>query len=169
MNKRNLGILVGVACAVVAVVVIWMTFFKSSDEQAIQAVLARLAKAVMVKEGDTVISRNARLKSELADIVSDDVRVDVTELHMGVTGRARFVEDATKAGLMYSKATVEWTNTRIKLDEGGSVAKVDATGLVTGDNGGQPRSDKRDVHFLLRKDDGKWRITTIDVAAPQNE
>lgn len=166
LEKRTLGLLVGGACALVAAIAIYFTLFRSSDEQAIREVLARLAKAVQVKEGDTPISRHARLRSEFSEICSDDVRVDVSELHIGVTGRQRFAEDATKAGLVYSKATIEWSNVVMKLDEGANLAKVDATGVVQGDNGGQPRSDKRDVHFLLRKDDGRWRITTIDVQAP---
>jgi hypothetical protein len=43
---------------------------------------------------------------------------------------------------------------------------VDGVALVTAIRGGERKVDKRDVHFLLRKD-GAWKVSTIDVASVQ--
>jgi hypothetical protein len=66
---------------------------------------------------------------------------------------------------MFSSADCELTNMKIQIDEGATTAKVDALAVFTGVRGGDRRVDRREVHFLLRKD-GHWRITTIDVRAP---
>jgi len=165
-NRTKWG--VAGACAAVAAVVLYFTFFRASDEERIREVLTRFAKAVSVKQGDTVLSRGGRLKSELGEIVDSDVRVDVAELGIGVTGRPKLVEDATKAGLMYAEASAEMTGVTIQIDDAKTTAKADATAVVTATSGGDHKVDKRDVHFLLRKD-GSWRITTIDAMAPRGD
>jgi hypothetical protein len=157
------------ACAIVAAIAIYFTLGRASEEDKVRAVLNRFAKAVQVKKDDTILSRNARLKSELKELVTDDVHVDVTELNMGVTGRAKLAEDATKAGAIYAQAAVDWSNLAIKVEDATTTAKVDGTCVVTATSGTEKKIDKREVHLLLRKDDGTWRITTIDVAAPRNE
>jgi HSP20 family molecular chaperone IbpA len=151
-------------CAVIAAVVLGFTFFRDSDEDRIRKVLAELAKIVMVKDGDTLLSRAARLNSKLPGVVDEDVRVDVAELNLDVRGRKKLAEDGAKAGLLYQQADCDFTNVSIKLDPGGTVATVEAVGVVTATRGGERKADKRDVHFLLRKD-GSWKIATIDVAS----
>lgn len=157
--------MVAAACAVVGAVVLWFTLFRASEEDQIKMTLGRLVKTVMVKEGDNVISRTARIKSELAEIASDDVRIDVPDLHIATTGRREIVEKAAQAGVVFTSADCELTNMRIQIDEGATTAKVDALAVFTGVRRGERRIDRRDVHFLLRKD-GHWRVTTIDVRAP---
>ena len=156
--------MVAAGCAVIGAIVLWLTLFRASEEDQIKKTLDRLVKTVMVKEGDNIISRTARLKSELAEIVDDDVRIDVPDLHISTTGRKELVEKAAQAGVMFSSADCELTNTRIQIDEGATTAKVDAIAVFTGVRGGDRRVDRREVHFLLRKD-GHWRVTTIDVRA----
>jgi hypothetical protein len=155
-----------VACALVGLVAIYVTIFRGSDEDRIRETLTRFARAVEVKQDDNILSRAGRIKSQLKEIVDDGVRVDVSELGIGVTGRAKFVEDATKAGLVFTSAACEFVGTTIKIDEARTTAQVDTTAVVTGVRGGERRIDRRSVHFLLRNDGG-WRITTVDVAPPQ--
>jgi hypothetical protein len=155
---------VAAGCALVAAVVLWLTLFRASEEDRINATLRRLVKAVMVKEGDNVISRTARIKSELREAVDDDVRVDVPDLGIRVTGRQALVEKAAQAGLFFSSADCELVGSRIQIDESATTAKVDTTAVFTGVRGGERRVDRRDVHLILRKD-GDWRVTTIDVRA----
>jgi hypothetical protein len=152
------------ACALVASIVIWMTVFRGSEEDRIRDTLNRLVKAVMVKEGDNLISRTVRIKSELKETVDEDVRVDVPDLHISSTGRAALVEKAAQAGLMFTSADCELTQVKVMVDEGATTAKADAVAVFTGVRGGDRRVDRREVHFLLRKD-GQWRVTTIDVRA----
>lgn len=154
------------ASAAVLAVALYFTFFRASEEDRIRAVLGELTRVVSVKEGDTLFSRAARLRSGMKDIVDDDVRVNVSELGIDVRGRAKLADDATRAGLAFQSAAVTLAGTTIKLDPAGTLAHVDATALVTAVRGGERRVDKRDVHFLLRKD-GAWKVSTIDVASPR--
>jgi len=119
----------------------------------------------MVKDGDNIITRTARIKSEMKDIVDDDVRVDVPDLAISSTGREKIVEKSAQVGMMFSSADCDLTNMHIQVDESATTAKVDALALFTGVRGGDRRIDRREVHFLLRKD-GPWRVTTIDVRPP---
>lgn len=156
------------ACALVAAVVVYVTIFRASDEDRIRQVLSRLAKAVSVKQDDNVLARNGRIKSELKDIVTDLVSVDVAEANLRITGRADLADKATQLGAVYASATVDFTQMAIKIDEGSNSAKVDGVAVLTGNRGGETRADKRDVHFLLHKD-GSWKITTIDVLPPKSD
>jgi hypothetical protein len=105
------------------------------------------------------------LNDRLPEVVDEDVRVNVSELNLDLRGRKKLAEDGAKAGLLYQQADCDFTNVAIKLDPGGTVATVEAVGVVTATRGGERKADKRDVHFLLRKD-GTWKIATIDVAPP---
>jgi hypothetical protein len=159
---------VALGCLAVAAVALWLTFFRSSEEDLIKKVLGDFAKIVMVKDGDTILSRTARLRSRLKDVVDDDVRVNVAELSLDVRGRTKLEDDAAKAGLVFETADCELTSLSIKVDPVGTVATVDGVALVTAVRRGERKIDKRDVHFLLHKD-GDWKITTIDVAVPRND
>lgn len=152
-----------VACVAVAMVALGLTFFRSSDEDRIRKVLTELANIVAVKNGDTLLSRTARLRSRMKEVVDDDVRVNVAELNMDVRGRHKLEEDGVKVGLLYQSASVEFSNPSIKVDPQGTVATVDAVALVTAIVAGERKEDRRDVHFLFHRD-GDWKITTIDVA-----
>lgn len=155
---------VALACVVAAAIVVWLTFFRATEEEKVRQTLGRLVKAVMVKEGDNILSRTGRIKSELAEIVDDNVRVDVPDLGISTTGRQKLVEKAAQAGLVFTSADCELTNTKIAIDAAETTAKVDAVALFTGVRGAERRVDRRDVHFLLRNDGG-WKVTTIDVRA----
>jgi hypothetical protein len=154
---------VAAACAVAFAVAMWLTFFRASEEDRIRETLDRFTRAVAVKPDDNVLSRSGRLASELKETVTDQVRVEVPDVGVRVSSRKDLVEAATKAGLVYGSADAALTNVRIRIEEGASTAKADALVVVTAERGGERKVDRRDVHFLLFKDDG-WKITTIDVA-----
>jgi len=162
MNKKWVVI---AGCAVLAIVTLWLTVFRPSEEDRIRNVLARFTKAVAVRSDDNILARTGRLRSELKETVTDDVYVVVPDFSIRVVDRASLVDSAAKAGLVFQSADAELTGMTIKVDEGATTAKVDALAIVTGDRGGERKVDKRSVHFLLRKD-GDWKIATIDVAAP---
>lgn len=168
MSASRSKLAIGGACAFVAAVVLWFTIFRPSDEARIQKTLDRLAKAVSVKADDNVLARAGRLRSELKEITTDDVSVDVPEISLRVFGREKVVDGATKAQMVFNSAAVELTGMTIKIDDAKTMAKADGIAFVTGDRGGERKIDKRDVHFLLRNDDG-WRVTTIDVRPRQDD
>jgi hypothetical protein len=156
-------------CAIVAVITLSLTLFRPAEDERVRRVLQRFAKAVAIKPDDNVLSRTGRLKSELKETVADDIYVDVPDLGIRTSSRAALVDGAVKASLVYSAADCDLTSATIKVDDAATTAKVDALAIVTGTRGGDKRIDKRPVHFLLRKDDGSWKITTIDVAAARQE
>ena len=164
MNTKKLGIVA--ACALLGVIALWLTVFRPSEEDRIRKTLGRITKAVAVKSDDNPLARMGRLKSELKETTTDDVFVTVPDFDVRVTNRTTLVEAASKAPAVYSSADVELTGLTIKVDDAATTAKADAIAVVTGERGGERKIDKRDVHFLLRKD-GEWKVTTIDVAAPR--
>ncbi|AKU99674.1 hypothetical protein AKJ09_06338 [Labilithrix luteola] len=168
MTASQSKLAIGAGCALVAVVVLWFTLFRPSEEARIQKTLDRLAKAVSVKADDNVIARAGRLRSELKEIATDDVSVDVREISLDVTGRDKVVDGATKAQMVFNSAAVELTSMTIKVDDAKTMAKADGVAIVTGDRGGERKVDRRDVHFLLRNDDG-WRVTSIDVRSASSD
>jgi hypothetical protein len=151
-------------CALAAGIAVWLTLFRPSEEDRIRQVLARFAKAVAVKTDDNILARTGRIKSELKETVADDIYVDIPDLDVRTTTRPALVEGALKASFVYSSVSCDLTGMTIKVDDAATTAKVDALAIVTGERGGEKRIDKRPVHFLLRKDEGAWKITTIDVA-----
>jgi hypothetical protein len=66
---------------------------------------------------------------------------------------------------MFSSADSALPHTRRPLADGATTAQVDALADFTGVRGGARRIDRREVHVVPRKD-GHWRVTTIDVRAP---
>lgn len=163
MASKKAWIATGV-CAVIGVIALCFTFFGSSPEDRVKQTLGELAKIVSVKEGDTILSRTARLRSRMKEVVDDNVFVNVAELGIDVRGRRQLEDAAAKAVVMYQSADCLFTKLVIKIDEPQVIANVDGVALVTAQQGGERKIDERAIHFLLRKDDGVWRVTTIDVA-----
>lgn len=164
---RNRRWAVAAACGVVAAVALYFTFFGKSDEDQIRKALTTLTKSVAVRENENPIARLARIKSDLKDVAADDVAVDVRELDIRVTGRPKLAENATQVAAVYTSASCDLGSLTIKIDPTGNSAKADAVAEVSGVTRGERRSDRRDVHFLLRKDGG-WKITSIDVLRQEN-
>lgn len=165
MNRKYL---VGAACAIVGAIAIYFTLFRASDDDQIKKTLSEFASIVTVKPNDTILSRTARMRSRMKDVVRDDVSVRVEELHIDVRGREKLEDQAAKAGLVYQDAECTFIDTRIEIDPAQSFAKVDTTALVTAKVGGDRKIDKRPVHVLLRKD-GRWLIDTMDVSQPTGD
>lgn len=163
MNPKKYGIVAG--CVVVALITMWFTVFRPSEEDRIRKTLDRFTKAVAVKSDDNPLARMGRLKSETKDTTTDDVFVTLPDYNVRISDRASLVDNAAKIGLFYTTAECDLTGMTIKVDEAATTAKVDATAVVTGTVSGEKRVDKRGVHFLLRKD-GDWKISSIDVAPP---
>jgi hypothetical protein len=124
---RSRATLVVAACALGGAFALYPTFFRSTDEERIRKVVNDLAAIVMVKDGDTILSRMARLRSRMKDVVDDDVRVDVAELSINLRGRTKLEDDAAKAGLLGTpqqprSTDCAFTGLAIKIDPAGTLA-----------------------------------------------
>jgi hypothetical protein len=153
-----------------AAIVLGFTWLRPSEEERVRLVLQRFARVVAVKPSENVITRAGRVKSELKELVADDVYADVSGAPVRVTNRVDLTEKVMSAPAMFSSAECELTNIVIKVDDSAMSAKVDATARLTGNRtrDGERNADSRGVHFLLRNDGG-WKITTIDVAGPKTD
>jgi ketosteroid isomerase-like protein len=155
--------LVGVAAAIG----IYFAFFSQSDEQKIRAVLGRLSKAIGVSEGDTnpiLRGARARVHSELVETFPPDVHVSVPELPQIHRGRSELEGAVTRAALVYRTAEVDLARLEIKLDDAHENAKVAVAATLRATRGdGEAKLTTRAVNFLVSKNDGKWRITSLTV------
>jgi len=151
---------VAAACVGVGTVALGLTFFRASDEERIRRVLDELAAIVEVKADDNLLVRVGRLRSRMKDVVTDDVHVDVPELRVKVSSRSDLENEGARAGLLFPAASCTFGSSRIRIDPMKTQAAVDTVASCTVGR----RSDRRDVHVLLRNDGG-WRITSLDVAA----
>ena len=162
INRKKLGIVA--ACALVAVVTLYFTVFRPSEEDRVRWTVERFVKSVAVKQDENPLARMGRLKGAAKETTTDDIFVSVPDYNVRISDRIALVDNAGKIGLLYQTAECDLTGITVKIDEAATTAKVDATAIVTGSVSGEKRVDKRGIHFLLRKD-GDWKITSIDVAS----
>jgi hypothetical protein len=159
---------IGLACAIVAGIAIYLTLARPSDEDRIKKTLSSFASLVSTKPNDTIISRTMRLRSHMKEVARDDVAVRVDELHLDLRGREKLEDEAAKVALVYQDAECTFIDTRIEMDPGKTMAKVDTTALVTAKAGGERKIDKRPVHLIMRNDGG-WLIDSLDVGQPSGD
>jgi ketosteroid isomerase-like protein len=159
-------VLVAVA-ALGAAAAIYFAFFGKSDEDQIRETLARLARAVEIKEGSSPLLSAVRVRDELKPLLTDDVHVSVPELGGARQGRDGMADVAAQAQLLFSSAQVDLRRVEVKREPGAPTAQASAEVRLTGTRrGGQTRRDDRNVDFLLRKDDGKWKVKSVTVWSP---
>jgi hypothetical protein len=140
-----------------------------NDEAKICAQLERLAKAVRVEEGENLLLHTASLNRALEAVLTDDVHVTIPDLPVG-PGRSGVLELAGKAPLFVRTFDVRFGSYEIKIDPSATTAKVGATATIDAtDTRGARRYDRRAVDFLMRKDDGTWRATSITVWARRGD
>lgn len=156
------GVVAG--CVLVGALALYLTLFRTSDEDRVRAVLQRFTAACAIKADDNALARAGRLRSTFAETTTADVRVDVDEPRLALAGRDALVEAGTRAPAVYGQASIELGAVRVRVDEGKVMATADALALLRGPD----RSEKREVHFLLRNDGG-WRIATVAVAGVPHE
>lgn len=152
------------AIAAILAAAIYFVFFAGTDEEKIRGAIERLAKAVQVTADDgNPILKTARVRSELAAVLTDDAHVTVPELGTK-QGRDSIAEMAVQGSLAYRSAEVDMHDLQIKLDDAKTTAKVGARAhLRATTRAGEEQRDQRAVDFLLRKTEGRWKIASITV------
>lgn len=158
----NRSLLLGVAAAV-AIAVVYVIFFRPSDEGRIRERLDQLAEAVRIDEEElSPLPRAARIRSAFMEIFTEDARATVAELDETLEGRQAIGLTATELRGAYQSAYVSFDNTKVRID--GKVAKVSATATVTGALSGRaPSREELRVSLELSKADGDWRIVSAVV------
>ncbi len=160
--------LAAAAAALGVAAIIFFVFFGKSDEDRIREALARLTQVVEIKDdGSNPLLRAARVRDDLAQVLTDDVHVSISELGGGRQGRQGIADAAAQAQLLFTSAQVDLRHVEIKLETGAPTAQVSAEARLTGKRrGGESRRDDRNVDFLLVKDGSQWKIRSITVWSP---
>jgi hypothetical protein len=162
-------VIVGALLVAVAAVV-YFAFFAGSDEEKIRKVIGRLSHAVELRADDSnALVRIARARGELDEVLDADVHVSIAELPGGGArhGRAEISELAAQATMAFRTAEIDVHDLDIKIDQGHTTAKVAGSATLRGTTrSGEGRRDERSVDFLLRKDGGSWRVTSVTVWPP---
>lgn len=157
----------GIGVLAVVAIATYFLFFGKTEEDKIRETVERLAKVVEIKEGANPLFRAAGIRDELAKLVTDDVRVEVSELGSARTGIQGVAEVAAQAQLGFLWATAELRHVEVKLEPGANTAQVGAEAQLRGKTrSGETRRDDRNVDFFLRKEDGTWKVKTVTVWAP---
>lgn len=160
--------LVVALCVLVATLAIWLLFFRTSDERAIQKKLDRLATAVRVEGSENPVMRGARLQGEFTEIFVKDVLVEIPELTSIKSGRQELLAVATQAGGYYQSVRLSFDQTKIQLDDAKRSARVSCTVTLTVSRGAGDERDSREVTFRFDKIDGDWKIAQV-VVSPKRE
>jgi hypothetical protein len=158
--------LIGGAAVAGVVALVYAVFFWPSEEDAIRKVVLRLADAVEVKDAaQNPAIRMLHLRSELAEVLSEEIRADIPELSEPLQGRREITALAAAAGNRWATARVSLDSMRIEIDKPSKHATVRATATLTAsEHGGQLRRDTRATTFELDQVDGRWWVTSIGVA-----
>jgi len=145
----------------------YLLFFARTDEEKIRKTVDRLAHAVEVRPDDTnALTRAARVKGALDDVVDEDVRLSVPELGSR-QGRSGLIELGAQVSLAYSTVTIDPHDLSIKIDPSKTTAKVGGHATVRGTTSmGEDRRDERAFDLLMRKDSGSWKVTSVTVWPP---
>jgi len=141
----------------------WAIFARETDEEAIRRRLDALAAAVVIVPDEAVVPRALRVRQGLQEGIERRARIDVPDVGVQLD-RDELVAAAVQAGQRYRAGDVAWSDVRVEVRTG-TEAHVEATAKLTATGGGgEPRSDERAVSLDLRKVEGTWLVTAIDVA-----
>jgi hypothetical protein len=158
--KRS--ILLGIAIAA-ALAVLYVIFFRPSDEARIRMQLERLALVVQIDAGEkSPMPRAARIQKEFAKIFTDDARATVEELEESLEGRDALVSAAVQLAGAYTSADVSFDKVTVRINV--AAAEARAIAKVTGVRQGQSHKlEEMRVRFTLKKLDGDWKIAKTTV------
>lgn len=138
-----------------------------SDEEKIRARLHQVAHAVGSKQGENLAFRALRLKSALQESLEPTVLFTAPELRAS-KGLQELTQLAAGAPRMFGDFDLSISDAEITIDEATQHATVVAEATLTGLSD-QLRREARRVRFTLRKNDGEWRVSTIDAEANTTE
>lgn len=161
-SRLGLVALVAVGLALLG----WAIFARETDEEAIRRRLDAIAAAVAIIPDEGILPRAGRVKSGLVESLEKQATVTIPEVGERVD-RETLIGAAVGAGQRWRTGDLSWTDVTVAVR--GDTAHVDATAKLTATGGGQPRSDERKVALDLRKADGEWVVTAVDVSPSARE
>jgi hypothetical protein len=143
-------------------------FLGDSDETKIRARLDELANAVETKPDENMAFRALRLKGVFEEGLEPGAALRAPELP-DTNGLKDLTTLAAGVPRFYGDLDVSIGETDTHIEPAANEARVTAGVTVTGTIGGELRRDKRVVRFTLRKRDGEWRVSFIEVEPKTHE
>ncbi len=137
-----------------------------SDERAVERVLHSLAEGARASRAEPGRTRLARVAKLLDDATTPTVLVHAVDLPPASSGRAGLLEWAALLDGV-DDASFELVDLRVVIEGRRAAAHSDVK--FEAHIGSDEWTDRRPVAFHLQKDDGRWRVRSIDVGARPND
>jgi ketosteroid isomerase-like protein len=154
---------VALAVVVASVALLAYVILGGSDEDKILARLKELASAVETKTDETnIVLRTARINGVFKQALDPMVTFNAPELQTQ-RGIRELATLAGGAGQAFGEISLGIGATDIHVE--GNLARAVSQVTLTGTRGGELRREERSVRFELRRWEGEWRVSAIDVAA----
>lgn len=164
MDRRKA--LVGLAIGAPLVGIAAYALRPTDDEAAIRALLDALCAAVRVDPAETnPLARAARVHGQLAELLTDNVLVDIPDFPQVTSGRRPLADLATQAGFAFSDAQVTLSSLTLRMAPTHKSCEVDATATLSAKGGAGPQRDTRKVSLRVDRAEGRWRVASIGVTA----
>jgi hypothetical protein len=146
-----------------AVVWVGLLLFPSEERQ-IRGRLRELALAASLEGTETEMVRLTKA-AQVSKYFAQDVVVDLGEPYPPIEGRDSLVAMAARAGPPGGVLQIEFVDVEVTVDADARTARVSLTAKATGraPAGGRDPVDARELSLTLRKADGPWVISRIDV------
>ena len=143
---------------------------RETDEDRIRARLRQVSGAVRIDADADSAARRARIERAFAEAFAAEASVTIPDLPVARGGREGLVEAAAALGQSYREVEISFEHLGVELGPSGQEAKVQALVSVAARAPEQGLlTDTRDAHIRLRKADGRWQVTSAEVAPPTDE
>lgn len=138
-------------------------FSPLSEEEQVENVLRALCAAVSFDEPiQNPMFFGSHLSEQFQDLLTEDVRVMLSEVHFPIPSHRGQLGLAAARGLSrYGSLNATLGGLEIQLQEGQAEAR--ATVTVVSNSGGEVRRADRPVDFSLIKVDGEFRVASVKV------
>jgi len=140
--------------------------FGTSDDDKVVLRVKSLAAAVETHDDESIVFRTARINKAFKEGLEPDVTFRAPELpsESGIRGLSTL---AAGAGQMFGEIRLSVGATDVHVD--GNVAHAVSEITLTSARGNELHGDRRSVRFELRRENGDFRVSSIDVTAKSGE
>jgi len=165
MDRRNVLILAILGAGICSISL--ALFWPESDEERISSLLHDLAHAVSFSEPiENPVFYGSALANRLEPYLTEQVQVDVHDVRAQVPrDRGQMAIAAAVALARYGSLDVTLSEVSIEMQDGG--ARATASARVIANEGGTLRSESRNVHFVVSKEDGDFKVSAVRADDPQ--
>lgn len=143
----------------------WALFLRESDEEAIRRRLDSISRAVQIVPEEGVVARALKVRGGFDASFDRTARVKIPELGEQLD-RDALVGLATQASQRWTSGELGWADVAVTVAEDGATGHVDATAKLSGTQRGEPGDEERRLAIDLRKHEGEWIVTSLEVKRP---